>query len=302
MTEIKGYKVFNPDWTCSGFKYKVGETYKHTGDIGIYGEGVHFCKNLADCFSYYGFDINNKVAEVVAEGKVITEGKRSVTNILKIVKELTWEEVFKLVNTGNGNAGYQNTGDRNTGNRNTGSWNTGSWSTGNCNTGDCNTGDWNTGDCNTGDWNTGDCNTGNCNTGSWNTGSWNTGWLNACNHATGFFNSVSPNIYMFNKPTNLSRDEFLKKYDKAFSLLSFLREYSCAEWIDDYKMFEREKTAHPEYKTTGGYLKVRKYKECFADWWENLKEEEKQEIQNLPNFDVAIFKEITGIDITGERK
>ena len=107
---------------------------------------------------------------------------------------------------------------------------------------------------------------------------------------------------MFNKPTNLSRDEFLKKYDKAFSLLFCLREYSCAEWIDDYKMFEREKTAHPEYKTTGGYLKVKGYKECFADWWENLKEEEKQEIQNLPNFDVAIFKEITGINITGGGK
>jgi hypothetical protein len=23
---IKGFKVFEPDWTCRGFQYKVGET------------------------------------------------------------------------------------------------------------------------------------------------------------------------------------------------------------------------------------------------------------------------------------
>ena len=23
--EVRGYKVFNPDWTCRGFQYKVGE-------------------------------------------------------------------------------------------------------------------------------------------------------------------------------------------------------------------------------------------------------------------------------------
>ena len=25
---IKGYKVFNPDWTCRNFQYEVGKTFE----------------------------------------------------------------------------------------------------------------------------------------------------------------------------------------------------------------------------------------------------------------------------------
>ena len=25
---VKGYKVFDPDWTCRGFQYQVGECYE----------------------------------------------------------------------------------------------------------------------------------------------------------------------------------------------------------------------------------------------------------------------------------
>lgn len=36
-TIIKGYKVFNPDWTCRGFQYEVGKTFKHDGNIKMCG-------------------------------------------------------------------------------------------------------------------------------------------------------------------------------------------------------------------------------------------------------------------------
>ena len=25
---VKGYKVFDPDWTCRGFRYEVGKTFE----------------------------------------------------------------------------------------------------------------------------------------------------------------------------------------------------------------------------------------------------------------------------------
>lgn len=48
---IKGYKVFNPDWTCRDFQYEVGKTYKHNGNIKMCGAGFHFCQKLSDCFN-----------------------------------------------------------------------------------------------------------------------------------------------------------------------------------------------------------------------------------------------------------
>ncbi len=238
MNAIKGYKVFNSDWTCRGFQYKVGETFTHNGNIEMCGKGFHFCQKASDCFNYYDFNSNNKVAEVEAIGLVETRENKSVTDKIRIVREVSWQELLTIVNeghdctglcntgdrntgnrntgdwntgdrnTGNRNTGNWNTGDRNTGNRNTGNWNTGNRNTGNRNTGNCNTGDWNTGDWNTGDWNTGNRNTGNWNTGNrntgdrntgnWNTGDWNTGDWNTGNWNTGDWNSSNYSTGFFN--------------------------------------------------------------------------------------------------------
>ena len=29
---VRGFKVFNPDWTCRGFQYEVGKTYEMEGE------------------------------------------------------------------------------------------------------------------------------------------------------------------------------------------------------------------------------------------------------------------------------
>ena len=39
------YKVFNPDWTCRGFKYQVGETYEEEASPSVCDRGFHFCKS-----------------------------------------------------------------------------------------------------------------------------------------------------------------------------------------------------------------------------------------------------------------
>ena len=286
---IKGFKVFNPDWTCRGFQYKVGETFVHNGNIEMCGAGFHFCQKASDCFNYYNFNSQNKVAEVEALGLVETQEDKSVTDKIKIIREIEWSELLTIVNDGKNCTGLGNTGDWNTGDWNTGSRNTGSRNTGSRNTGSRNTGDWNTGSRNTGSRNTGDWNTGSRNTGDWNTGDWN-----STNYSTGFFNSVEQNIFLFNKPTSMSRDEIHSL--KGIQILNWNFENSW--WIYSVNMSDDEKKSNPKYETTGGYLKTVDFKTACKMMWENLSENERQEVMKLPNFDSNIFYEITGIIIS----
>lgn len=135
---VHGFKVFRPDWTCS----PNGNTkqctcpgkFEEEGELDVCGHGMHFCQTAADCFNYYSFNSENKVAEVIAYGDVRTDGDKSCTDKLEIVREIPWDEVLRIVNIGKNCTGRCNTGDWNTGNRNTGDWNKSSFNTGCFNT------------------------------------------------------------------------------------------------------------------------------------------------------------------------
>ena len=304
MSEVKGYKVFNPDWTCRGFQYEVGKIFEEDVKPRCCDRGFHFCEKAADCFSYYSFNSENKVAEVVALGEVDTDGKKSCTNKIQIVREIPWQELLTIVNTGKDctgfcNTGNRNTGDCNTGNCNTGNRNTGDWNTGNWNTGDCNTGNRNTGNCNTGYWNTGDCNTGDCNTGNRNTGDCNTGnrntgdW-NKSSFNTGCFNTEEQKITLFNKPSDITYNDWLRS-DARYLLNQIPKD--VVEWVYEEDMTDEEKAANPTYETTGGYLKVLNESECGQLWWGSLSDFQKNYIKSIPNFDAEIFEQCTGIKV-----
>ena len=301
---VHGFKVFRPDWTCdpTGYnpkQYTCPGKFEEEGELDVCGHGMHFCQTAADCFNYYSFNSENKVAEVIAYGEVRTEGDKSCTDKLEIVREIPWDEVLRIVNlgkncTGRWNTGDCNTGNRNTGNRNTGDWNTGDWNTGNRNTGDCNTGNRNTGnrntgDCNTGDWNTGNRNTGNRNTGDWNTGDWNKSSFN-----TGCFNTVEQKIMLFNKPSGMTYREWIDS-DARYLLNQIPKD--VVEWVYEEDMTDEEKAAHPTYETTGGYLKVLNESECGQLWWGSLSDRRKEIIKAIPNFDAEIFFQCTGIRV-----
>ena len=242
---MKGYKVFNSDWTCKGFQYKVGETYEIDGKPTCCKKGFHFCKKLADCFNYYSFDPNNKVAEIESLGDVDFGGNKCCTNKIKIIKELSWEEVLTLVNSG--------------------------------------------------DYNTGRCNTGRCNTGNRNTGHYNTGDYNKTNYSTGCFNTQEQTILMFNKPSVWTIGDW--RNSKACIILNMMPK-NRLKWVTSYNMNDEEKELHPNYKTTGGYLKkIEVTTEDKQNWWNDLSESDRKEVLSLPNFDKDIFKEITGIDV-----
>ena len=110
------------------------------GEIEICERGFHYCPKLVNCFNYYGFNSNNKVAEIEILGDIKNDSDdKEVTNKFKIIRELSWHEVLELVNTGSGNTGNRNSGNRNSGDWNSGDWNSGNWNSGNRNSGYLNT-------------------------------------------------------------------------------------------------------------------------------------------------------------------
>jgi len=270
---VKGFKVFNPDWTCNPngkpFQYEVGGIYEEDVKPMVCDRGFHFCEKAADCFNYYQFNPENKVAEVIALGEVDSDGTKSCTNKIQIVREIPWQELLEIVNTGKGCTGLCNSGNRNSGNRNSGDWNSGNR----------NSGDWNSGDCNSGDWNS-----GNRNSGDWN----------KTNFSNGCFNTVEPKIHLFNKPSEWTYRDWMNS-EARFLLNQIPGDVLEYIWFDD--MTDEEKAAHPEAETTGGYLKVLDNSECAVIWWRGLSDRQKNIIAAIPNFDKAIFKEITGIDV-----
>ena len=154
-------------------------------------------------------------------------------------------------------------------------------SSGYCNSGDCNSGNCNSGDCNSGDRNSGDRNSGN-----WNSGNWNSGI---------FCTAKTPTIRIFDKDSNWTIDDWL--YSDAKDVMDQCP-YPYSDFIPAEKMSDAEKDNHPEHKTIGGYVKVISVtQEDKQKWWDELTDEERQSVLDLPNFDSNKFYECTGIRI-----
>ena len=334
MNTVKGYKVFNPDWTCSPNgntkQYSCpGKFEEDITPVGL-GSGMHFCRKASDCFDYYDFNSKNKVAEVIAYGDIAEEGDKCCTNKLEIVREIPWQELLTIVNTGKDCTGLGNSGDSNSGNKNSGDYNSGDRNSGDCNSGngnsgDCNPGNWNSGDRNSGDsnsgnsnsgssnsgnsnsgnrnsgnknsgnWNSGDCNSGDCNSGSSNTGNSNSGDWNDTDFSSGCFNTKEQKILLFDKPSDWTYLDWLES--EARNLLNDIPK-GVVEWIWSVNMTDEEKKANPTYETTGGYLKVLDAFESAQLWWDGLTPSDKERIKSLPNFDAYIFEKCTGIKVT----
>lgn len=267
---VKGYKVFNPNWTCLEFQYEVGKTYEMEGNPVPCKQGFHFCPIAVNCFNYYAFNPANKVAEVVAHGEIVEDDDKCVTNKIEIVRELTWYEVLKMVNKGEGNTGCDNGGNRNTGdynkgnynagNHNTGDYNTGHYNTGKYNAGNHNTGNRNTGSNNKGKYNTGCNNKGKYNAGNYNIGNYNTGDFNLSSHTAGCFCTEEPKIRLFDAETDIT----------------------FAEW---------------HLSITYEILQELDYYGSGASWWRTLSRDDKKIIVSMPNFDVEKFERIMGIEV-----
>ena len=266
---MKGYKVFNSDWTCRGYQYEVVKTYEMSEIQKCYEMGFHFCKRLVDCFNYYNFDPNNKVAEIEAIGEIDFNDTNSkcCTNKIVILKDLTWAEVLDMCNTGKGNSGKRNSGNYNSG-------------------------DYNCGDSNSGNYNSGHCNSGHHNTGDYNSGHYNSG-----NHNSGYCNTNTPKVRMFNHVTDFDFDDkTITRFENI--LFNCPQSYKYSDFISISDMSEDEIIRHPECKIIGGYVKTIIFEVDKQKWWdERVSDDDKKFIKSLPYFDAEIFYECVGIRI-----
>lgn len=388
----RGFKLFNRDWISNDVKYEVGKSYEEDV-IPKYNAlrvsiGITFCTELKNCFLTTSLDSDNKIAEVIAYGDIDygEDGLISYTNKIKIVREIPWQDVLDMVNTGKDCTGYNNEGNRNSGDENYGILNSGDGNRGNFNSGDRNIGDRNSGNDNSGDSNSGDhnsydhnsgnhnsgiCNSGNHNSGNYNSGDYNSGHYNSgsgnsgygnvgilnsgkgnlggrnsgngnggynnsgnancgnsnignanCGHhnighhntgnwnlgnfnsgdwndtafSNGCFNTEEPKIMLFNKPSDWTYKTWL--VSDAIRIMEKI-ERNVLEWVCDDEMSIEEKKANTDYEVTGGYLKTLNESECTQVWWNSLSNSEKKIIRAIPNFDEAIFKQVTGIKSLG---
>ena len=284
-------KGFDKNLRCRGMQFEIGKTYDtgYTENLELCSCKVfHFCKSLENVNEFYSAKVenNNRFCEIEVLGELVEDERKCGSNKIKILREITGEELAMLCGLKNGNTGLFNTGYRNTGDMNTGDMNTGYR-----NTGDMNTGDMNTGYMNTGYRNTGDRNTGDMNTGDMNTGDRNTGMFNVCDRSTGLFNTEEKTVPIFNKDSGLTWKEIIYK-DWYAALRS--GSFKLTEWI---WYTEEEMEDSPIRQAIQGYLKQYTFEEACLNWWDSLSSELKELIKTIPNFDKEIFKQITGIEV-----
>lgn len=269
--KIKG---FDKNLCCRGMQFEIGKTYE-TGakdnEISLCSNTVfHYCDSIQNVHQHYSCNPNegNRFCEIEVLGAEVSDKEKCGSNKIRIVREIVGDELKTLLGMINGNTGLFNTGDMNSGNMNSSNMNSGDWNSGNMNRGYRNSGYMNNGYWNSGDWNS-----GNGNSGDWN----------SCNNSCGVFcNQEDMNIRIFNKPSGMS-----------------LRDFRRSQYYDALVSVPLELTWWDEESKT---LKDRSYKEACAIWWNALTEENKEIIQQIPNFDPEIFFDITGIDLRGDKK
>jgi hypothetical protein len=108
--------------------------------------------------------------------------------------------------------------------------------------------------------------------------------FNKTNGSNGVFCNKEPKICIFNIQTDWTLKEFYQsKYYEAICSSDF----PLTEWKF------KEKT--PE-NGVDGELIVNTYEEACQRWWDGMLAENKEIIKSMPNFDIDVFCDITGID------
>ena len=73
--------------------------------------------------------------------------------------------------------------------------------------------------------------------------------------------------------------------------------FDLTVWVSYDTATDKEKEAHKiDIETCGGFTKAIPYEDAFRIAWNKASKEEHKKLLKLPNWDNAIFKDISGID------
>jgi hypothetical protein len=147
-----------------------------------------------------------------------------------------------------------------------------------------NTGLFNSGDRNSGDRNSGYLNSGDRNSGDRNSGDRNSGIFNKTNGSNGVFCNVEPKICIFNIQTDWTLREFYNS------------RYYSAIMSSDFPLIEWKPKDNPAENGVDGELIANSYEDACRRWWDGMTAENKAIIKSMPNFNIDVFCDITGID------
>ena len=278
MKERVFIKGFDENLKCRGYQFEIGKDYKIDLPEGYEltkndlcsNKVFHFCDGLSKVHDYYSCNNEkNRYCIIEVLGQFCESDDKCGSDHIKIVREITGEELQIAKGLTNGNSGLFNSGDLNSGDLNSGYRNSGDRNSGYRNSGDLNSGYRNSGDRNSGDL---------------NSGYRNSGIFNKTNGSNGVFCNKEPKICIFNIQTDWTLKEFYQsKYWDAICSSDF----PLTEW--------KTKENAPE-NGVDGELVVNTYEEACRRWWDGMSDRNKKIIKEIPNFDIDVFCDITGID------
>ena len=95
---MRGYKALNEDMSTlyGDMTYELNKEYEIEGKLIMCENGYHFCKELINVFTYYPSD--SRVFEIdTLDGEIIEKGDKYCTNKIKIIKEVSKDEINKYI-------------------------------------------------------------------------------------------------------------------------------------------------------------------------------------------------------------
>jgi hypothetical protein len=90
-----GYKA-TYDFICRGYQFEIGQTYELPNKPIICQYGFHYCVKPKDVLVYYSIRHNFRLLEIEDLGESIVKEDKSVTNKIRIIREVPKEEYYQL--------------------------------------------------------------------------------------------------------------------------------------------------------------------------------------------------------------